>query len=67
MNTLSTPSVVRPMRRDGCDLAGSKSLPVAKPENRAISLLVFPRRNLSQNLVDLLQLNPLARRLKADR
>jgi len=34
---------------DGCYLAGSKSLPVAKPENRAISFLVLPPQLVSES------------------
>src|SRR5271163_4733642 len=41
---------------DRCDLTGGQSLPVAKPENGAFSLLVLARRNLPQSLIDLLQL-----------
>src|SRR6266851_6222059 len=52
-------------RWDGCDLTGGKSLPVAKPKNRELSSLVLPRRNLSQDLVDLLKLKTLAHSIKA--
>src|ERR1035437_2305940 len=52
-------------RWDGCDLTGGKSLPVAKPENRALSILILPRRNLSQDFVDLLELKTLADSIKA--
>jgi hypothetical protein len=52
-------------RWDGCDLAGGKSLPVAKPKNRTLSFLVLPSRNLGQDLVDLLELKTVAHNIKA--
>ena len=47
-----------------CDFTSRKPLAVAQPENSYLSLLVFACRNQSQDLVDLLQLNPLAHSVK---
>src|SRR5450631_1065435 len=50
---------------DGCDLTGGQSLAVTKPKNDALFFLIFPSRNLSEDLLDSLELKTAAHRLEA--
>jgi hypothetical protein len=45
---------------DGCNLTGGKSKAVAKPENRALFLLVLTGRHLFQDFFDLMELKMLS-------